>query len=79
MNGEGTNTQLDPGLAAPDAALRRRPRVKDRFSGRPSTTRLWEDPADMFQRIEPDFDPPTAEAKAARTAAVADGAVPADR
>ena len=35
------------------------------FWGRPSPYRLWEDLADLFRRIKPDFDPLTAEAKAA--------------
>ena len=35
------------------------------FWGRPSPYRLWEDLGDLFRRIKPDFDPTTAEAKAA--------------
>jgi len=35
------------------------------FWGRPSPYRLWEDLADLFQRIKPDFDPLTDEARAA--------------
>src|SRR3982751_2558160 len=35
------------------------------FWGRPSPYRLWDDLGDLFRRIKPDFDPTTAEAKAA--------------
>jgi peroxiredoxin len=35
------------------------------FWGRPSAYQLWEDLQDLFRRIKPDFDPTTAEARAA--------------
>ena len=35
------------------------------FWGRPSTYQLWADLGDLFQRIKPDFDPLTDEARAA--------------
>lgn len=35
------------------------------FWGRPSVFQLWEDLQDLFGRIKPDFDPTTAEARAA--------------
>jgi peroxiredoxin len=49
------------------------------FWGRPSPYRLWDDLADLFMRIKPDFDPTTRAAKAAWDASVAAGAVPAHR
>ena len=49
------------------------------FWGRPSPYRLWEDLGDLFRRIKPDFDPTTAEAKAAWEEAKRKGAVPAHR
>jgi peroxiredoxin len=49
------------------------------FWGRPSPYRLWEDLGDLFRRIKPDFDPTTAEAKAAWVEAQANGSVPAHR
>ena len=49
------------------------------FWGRPSPYRLWEDLGDLFQSIKPDFDPTTAEAKAAWEEAKRKGAVPAHR
>ena len=38
------------------------------FWGRPSAFRLWEDLADLFRRIKPDFDPTLADVRAAREA-----------
>jgi peroxiredoxin len=35
------------------------------FRGRPSAYQLWQDLQDLFRRIKPDFDPTTAEARAA--------------
>ncbi|HUO72242.1 MAG TPA: SMP-30/gluconolactonase/LRE family protein [Solirubrobacteraceae bacterium] len=35
------------------------------FWGRPSAYRLWDDLEDLFRRIKPDFDPTTADARAA--------------
>ena len=49
------------------------------FWGRPSPYRLWDDLGDLFRRIKPDFDPTTAEAKAAWEEAQRNGAVPAHR
>ena len=39
------------------------------FWGRPSTHQLWEDLQDLFRRTKPDFDPTTAQARAAWSAA----------
>jgi hypothetical protein len=39
------------------------------FWGRPSPYRLWDDLGDLLARIKPDFDPTTAEARAAYAAA----------
>ena len=39
------------------------------FWGRPSSYQLWADLGDLFRRIKPDFDPTTAEARAAWKAA----------
>jgi peroxiredoxin len=39
------------------------------FWGRPSPYRLWEDLGDLLERIKPDFDPLTEEARAAYAAA----------
>jgi peroxiredoxin len=41
------------------------------FWGRPSPERLWQDLADLFGRIKPDFDPTKAEVRAAWEAAQA--------
>jgi peroxiredoxin len=49
------------------------------FWGRPSPYQLWEDLQDLLRRIKPDFDPTTAEAKAAWKEANRNGAVPAHR
>jgi hypothetical protein len=35
------------------------------FWGRPSAYQLWQDLADLFRRIKPDFDPLAPEARAA--------------
>ena len=47
------------------------------FWGRPSAYRLWDDLEGLFRRIKPDFDPTTAQAKAAWQELEAAGAVPA--
>ena len=47
------------------------------FWGRPSPYQLWEDLQDLFRRLKPDFDPTTAEAKAAWKELEAAGQVPA--
>ena len=47
------------------------------FWGRPSPYQLWEDLQDLSQRIKPDFDPTTAQAKAAWQELEAAGRVPA--
>ncbi len=47
------------------------------FWGRPSIYQLWDDLAGLFKRIKPDFDPTTAEAKAAWKELEAGGKVPA--
>jgi len=39
------------------------------FWGRPTPYQLWEDLQDLLRRIKPDFDPTTAEARAAWEAA----------
>ncbi len=39
------------------------------FWGRPSSYQLWSDLGDLFRRIKPDFDPTTADARAAWKAA----------
>jgi peroxiredoxin len=44
------------------------------FWGRPSPYQLWDDLGDLFRRIKPDFDPTTAEARAAYEAARAPAA-----
>ena len=44
------------------------------FWGRPTPYQLWEDLGDLFRRIKPDFDPTTAEARAAYEAAQAPAA-----
>jgi hypothetical protein len=41
------------------------------FWGRPSAYQLWQDLQDLFRRVKPDFDPTTAEARAAWEAAQA--------
>jgi peroxiredoxin len=47
------------------------------FWGRPSPYRLWDDLEGLFRRLKPDFDPTTAQAKAAWKALAANGKVPA--
>ena len=47
------------------------------FWGRPSPYRLWDDLEALFRRLKPDFDPTTAQAKAAWEALAANGKVPA--
>jgi len=49
------------------------------FWGRPSPYKLWDDLGDLLQRLEPDFDPTTARAKAAWKKQTANGKVPAHR
>jgi peroxiredoxin len=49
------------------------------FWGRPTPYLLWEDLADLFRRIKPDFDPTTPKAKAAWETTLANGAVAAHR
>jgi peroxiredoxin len=44
------------------------------FWGRPTPYQLWEDLQDLFRRVKPDFDPTTAEARAAWEAAQAEAA-----
>jgi peroxiredoxin len=46
------------------------------FWGRPSAYQLWQDLQDLFQRIKPDFDPTTDEARAAWVAAESSAPVP---
>ena len=47
------------------------------FWGRPSPYKLWDDLEGLFRRIKPDFDPTTAQAKAAWQELEAAGRVPA--
>jgi hypothetical protein len=47
------------------------------FWGRPSPYKLWDDLESVFRRLKPDFDPTTAQAKAAWKELQTAGKVPA--